>query len=192
VALTAAAGSVATVPDGRGAAVQGVQDAWLSRRSRGGSTPSRHRWIHHNLLRTHIRHAYPNAQPARRPRENLRWQTPLINILFTNMTARPITESFFAMCMHVVQLNEEEIAIKALQNWTQRHIAVRNDIAHADWTSDGLYMKPRTTPPDGNQNTDVAWQTRKGGSTTWHLGHHSTHKRPGTSEGRCFHIRASM
>jgi hypothetical protein len=62
-------------------------------------------------------------------------QSPLIEILFANMTARPLTDSFFAMCLEVAPLDEREIAIKrALQSWTQRHISIRNDIAHADWT----------------------------------------------------------
>jgi len=58
----------------------------------------------------------------------------LIGVLFNNMTARPITDSFFAMCLEIAEFNQQDLAIKrTLQSWTQRHISVRNDISHADW-----------------------------------------------------------
>ncbi|MEU1954967.1 hypothetical protein [Nocardia rhamnosiphila] len=60
---------------------------------------------------------------------------PLLDILFANMTANPIVESFFAMSTHVADLDEPDTRIRnALKRQVQAKVSFRNDLAHADWS----------------------------------------------------------
>ncbi|WP_197373471.1 hypothetical protein [Mycolicibacterium baixiangningiae] len=60
---------------------------------------------------------------------------PLLDILFATMTAKPITDAFFAMSTRVGNLDEAELAVRnALRRRVEEHVTFRNDIVHADWS----------------------------------------------------------
>ncbi|TFD49386.1 hypothetical protein E3T55_11480 [Cryobacterium frigoriphilum] len=60
---------------------------------------------------------------------------PLLNIVFATMTAKPISDSFFAMATAVGDLDETGGRIRnALKREVTHNISFRNDLAHADWS----------------------------------------------------------
>jgi hypothetical protein len=81
------------------------------------------------LLISNAEGSTPAAQSAVLP------GNPLLAILFDKMTADPIRAAYFAMASSVGDLNDADRSVRnALQGLVQYYIAMRNDIAHADWS----------------------------------------------------------
>lgn len=60
---------------------------------------------------------------------------PLLDVLFSSMTAQPIVNSFFALSTHVGDLDETDLRIRnALRRAVNDEVSYRNDLAHADWS----------------------------------------------------------
>ncbi|MDQ6526458.1 hypothetical protein RB608_22755 [Nocardioides sp. LHD-245] len=59
----------------------------------------------------------------------------LLDVMFANMTAKPLADSFYSMAREVGNLEATDVAIKnRLRRETQQHISFRNDLAHAEWS----------------------------------------------------------
>lgn len=72
----------------------------------------------------------------------------LLDILFSTMTANPITESFFAMASHIGELNESEVLVRnSLKRSVRKHVDFRNDLAHADWSIGWMRLDTSETVP---------------------------------------------
>lgn len=60
---------------------------------------------------------------------------PLLDIMFSTMTAKPISDAFFAMSTHVAELDGGEVTVRnSLRKRVEGHIGFRNDLVHADWS----------------------------------------------------------
>ncbi|MBH0110987.1 hypothetical protein I6E81_12490 [Salinibacterium sp. NG22] len=89
---------------------------------------------------------------------------PLLRILFVSMTAKPISDAFFAMTGSVAELDERGKAIRrTLRNSVSAQISFRNDIAHADWSLGWEIVDT------GERVPDTAFKTKSIGGELQHV-----------------------